>query len=316
MVHLLHQYFGRDGREEAEALLERRSGDVDKPRILNTFNEITDEWLSFFMFAMFTDRDGKYQLSALSESGFDPLARATQFMLTEEAFHLSVGEYGVNRVVQRAVEATVKDPNGDARAHGAIDLGTIQRYINFWFSSAVELFGGEISSNAADYFATGLKGRHHEQRKYDEHGAREEIYQMPVMKDGRVTTEEVPLRNAMNELLRDEYIVDCERGCARWNKTIAAAGLDIQLKIPNRRFNRKMGIYSDFSFNPQGELISDAEFEAKHHAWLPSTEDRDYVKSLMVPVYEPGEFAAWIAPPHKGVKGKAIDYEYVKFTNA
>ena len=68
MVYLLHAYFGRDGREEAEELLERRSGDADKPRILGAFNEPMDDWLSFFMFTYFTDRDGKYQLEALAES--------------------------------------------------------------------------------------------------------------------------------------------------------------------------------------------------------------------------------------------------------
>jgi len=315
MVHLLHQYFGRDGREEAEALLERRSGDADKPRILSTFNETTDDWLSFFMFTMFTDRDGKYQLSALSESGFDPLARATQFMLTEEAFHLFVGETGVDRVVQKAAEAHLKAPNGEARKLGAIDLPTIQRYINFWFSSAVELFGGEISSNAADYFATGLKGRHHEVKKYGDHTALEEIYSMPIVQDGRLTQEEVPLRNAMNEILRDEYVADCERACKRWNKTIAKTGFDFELKIPSRRFNRSMGIYAGHSFSPEGELISDADFEKRKGEWLPSAADRDYVRSCMKPVYEPGQFADWISPPRKGVKGKAIDFEYVKFTH-
>lgn len=316
MVHLLHQYFGRDGREEAEALLARRSGDQDKPRILSTFNETTDEWLSFFCFTMFTDRDGKYQLSSLSESGFDPLARATQFMLTEEAFHLFVGETGLDRIIRRAAEATVKDPNGDARNQGAIDLPTIQKWINFWVSSAVELFGGEISSNAADYFATGLKGRHHEQKKYSDHSGLEGIYTMPIVKDGRVTMEEVPLRNAMNEVLRDEYIDDCERACERWNKTIASTGLDFRLRIPNRRFNRGMGIYADFRFDPEGNLVSDAEFEKSRATWLPTDEDRAYVKSLMVPCYEPGQFAPWIAPPAKGVKGKGVDFEYVKFASA
>jgi benzoyl-CoA 2,3-dioxygenase component B len=316
MVHLLHQYFGRDGREEAEALLERRSGDVDKPRILNTFNERTDEWLSFFMFAMFTDRDGKYQLSALSESGFDPLARATQFMLTEEAFHLSVGEYGVDRTVQRGAEATIADSNGDARAQGAIDLPTIQKWINFWFSSAVELFGGEISSNAADYFAAGLKGRHNEQKKYEDHTALGEIYQMPIVKDGRLTTEEIPIRNAINEQLRDEYVADCERAVGRWNKTIAKAGLtDFQLKLPSRRFNRRMGIYAEHRFDPEGNLVDESTWEKKQAEWLPTQEDRDYVQSLMKPCYEPGKMASWIAPPRKGVKGKPLDFEYVKFTN-
>jgi len=317
MVHLLHQYFGRDGREEAEALLERRSGDVDKPRILNTFNERTDEWLSFFMFAMFTDRDGKYQLSSLSESGFDPLARATQFMLTEEAFHLAVGEYGVDRTVQRAAEATVADSNDDARAQGAIDLPTIQKWINFWFSSAVELFGGEISSNAADYFAAGLKGRHHEQKKYEDHEALGDIYSMPIVEDGKLTSEEIPLRNAINEQLRDEYVADCERAVRRWNKTIAKAGLtDFELKLPSRRFNRRMGIYAEHTFDPAGNLIDEGTFEKKKREWLPTQEDRDYVQSLMQPCYEPGKMASWIAAPRKGVKGKPLDFEYVKFTAA
>jgi len=75
MVYLLHAYFGRDGREEADALLERHSGDPDKPRILGAFNEPTPHWLAYFLFTYFTDRDGKYQLASLAESGFDPLAR-------------------------------------------------------------------------------------------------------------------------------------------------------------------------------------------------------------------------------------------------
>ncbi|MEM9193636.1 MAG: benzoyl-CoA 2,3-epoxidase subunit BoxB [Myxococcota bacterium] len=314
MVHLLHDYFGRDGREEAEALLERRSGDPDKPRILQTFNETTDEWLSFFMFTMFTDRDGKYQLSALAESGFDPLARATRFMLTEEAFHLFTGETGIDRIVQRSAEATMADPNEDARAQGAIDLPTVQKWINFWFSSAVELFGGEISSNAADYFATGLKGRYREHKKYEEHQALGGIYSMDVVEDGRLTNKEVPLRNAMNELLRDEYIADCHRACRKWNRTIAETGLTgFELSIPSRRFNRSLGLYADQAFDREGDPISREAFEKKAAVWLPTPEDRAYVRSVMVQELRPGKFAPWIAPPKKGVQDKSVDYEYVKF---
>ncbi|HJL15977.1 MAG TPA: benzoyl-CoA 2,3-epoxidase subunit BoxB [Sandaracinaceae bacterium LLY-WYZ-13_1] len=313
MVHLLHQYFGRDGREEAEALLERRSGDVDKPRILQTFNETTDEWLSFFCFTMFTDRDGKYQLAALSESGFDPLARATQFMLTEESFHLFCGETGIERIVRRAAELTKQDPNGDARAQGGIDLPTIQKWINFWFSSAVELFGGEISSNAADYFATGLKGRYREQTKYEDHAALEDIYQITVPKDGKLVEEEVPLRNALNEVLRDEYVADCERAVRKWNHAIKKTGVDFQLRLPSRRFNRSMGIYAGMTFDLDGAPITPEEFEAKKDAWLPTQSDRDFVRSLMTPVYEPGKIANWIAPPKRGVNGQPFEFEYVKF---
>src|SRR3954466_4641248 len=130
MVYLLHRFFGRDGREEAEALLARRSGDIDNPRILGAFNERTPDWLAFFMFTYFTDRDGKFQLNALAESGFDPLARTTKFMLTEEAHHMFVGESGVARVLQRTCEVMkalgTEDP-AKVRAAGAIDLPTIQR---------------------------------------------------------------------------------------------------------------------------------------------------------------------------------------------
>ena len=313
MVHLLHQYFGKDGREEAEGLLERRSGDPDKPRILQTFNEKTDDWLSFFCFTMFTDRDGKFQLAALSESGFDPLARATQFMLTEESFHLFTGETGIERIVQRAAELQKQDPNGDARNQGGIDLQTIQKWINFWFSSAVELFGGEISSNAADYFATGLKGRYREATKYEDHSALGEIYTVDVPKDGRLSAQEVPLRNALNELLRDEYVADCERAVRKWNHTIKKVGVDFQIELPHRRFNRSMGIYAGQYYDLKGDPISEKEFEANRAKWLPTAADRDYVRSLMQPVREPGKIANWIAPPKKGVNGQPFELEYVRF---
>jgi len=105
MVYLLQKYFGRDGREEADDLLRRRSGDADSPRMLGAFNEATPDWLSFFMFTYFTDRDGKMQLHSLAQSGFDPLSRTCRFMLTEEAHHMFVGETGISRIVQRTCEA-------------------------------------------------------------------------------------------------------------------------------------------------------------------------------------------------------------------
>src|SRR5512143_2470884 len=156
MVYLLHAYFGRDGREEAEALLERRSGQQDNPRILGAFNERTPDWLSFFMFTYFTDRDGKMQLAALAESGFDPLSRSCRFMLTEEAHHLFVGETGVGRTIEATCNAMVKagitDPYDTEaiRKLGVVDLPLLQRKANFHMSVTRDLFGSEISSNAAD----------------------------------------------------------------------------------------------------------------------------------------------------------------------
>ncbi len=311
MVYLLHAYFGRDGREEAEDLLERRSGDVDKPRILSTFNEPISDWLSFFMFTMFTDRDGKYQLLALAESGFDPLARTTRFMLTEEAHHMFVGESGVGRVVKRACDLMKKDPNEDVRHQGGIDLDTVQKYVNHWYSSSLDLFGGEISTNAADYFASGLKGREHEEQ-FSDHVALHATYRIPIIDDGRLTERDVPLRNAMNEVLRDAYIDDNQRGVDRWNRMIAEAGVSYTITLPSRRFNRTMGIYAGHHFDPVGSQISAGEWERRKDDWLPNEADRVYVKSLMLPVLELGKMANWIAAPERGVKGQPIEFEYIR----
>ncbi|MEQ9320136.1 MAG: benzoyl-CoA 2,3-epoxidase subunit BoxB, partial [Polyangiaceae bacterium] len=274
MVYLLHSYFGRDGREEAEALLERRSGNEDKPRILGAFNEPCNHWLSFFMFTYFTDRDGKYQLLALAESGFDPLARTTRFMLTEEAHHMFVGETGIQRVLQRTCELMKRNSNEDARAEGGIDLPTMQKYLNLWYSVSLDLFGGEISSNAANYFANGLKGRAHEEKKFDEHTALDQFYEMLVPNaDGKIEKQEIPLRTAMNEVLRDEYTSDSQRGLDKWNKTIRQAGIDFELTLPSSRFHRNVGIFAGLHFDPDGNLMSEEEWNAKKGEWLPNEDD-------------------------------------------
>ena len=314
MVYLLHKHFGRDGREEAESLLDRRSGNPDKPRILGAFNQPVENWLDFFMFTMFTDRDGKYQLLALSESGFDPLARTTKFMLTEEAHHMFVGETGIYRVVQRTCELMKQDPNQDVRKLGGIDLPTIQKYINLWYSLSADLFGGEISTNAANYFGASLKGRNQEASQPD-HQAKDQSYKMAVLEDGKLVDQEIPLRTAMNEVLRDSYIDDCQRGVDRWNKVIRDAGVEYQLTLPNRRFNRHIGIYAGLYCTPEGKLINKEEWEANVHNWLPSDSDREYVQSLMKSVYEIGKIANWIAPPVRGINSNPFEFAYVKFEN-
>jgi len=311
MVYLLHGFFGRDGREEAEALLQRRSGNPDRPRILGAFNEPIKNWLDFYMFTTFTDRDGKYQLLALAESGFDPLSRTTRFMLTEEAHHMFVGETGVGRVVERAVELMKAAPGEDVRKEGAIDLPTIQKYLNFWFSVSVDLFGGEKSSNAADYFASGLKGRHREET-FADHKALEGIYPMDLVVDGKLVTEQVPLRNAMNEILRDAYIEDCEKSVARWNKILERHEMDFRFRLPHRRFHRQIGTYEGLHFDPAGTHVSDADWTKREADWLPAPSDREYVDSLMHPVDEPGKIASWIAPPTRGINGQPFEFEYVR----
>jgi len=311
MVYLLHSHFGRDGREEAEELLDRRSGDADHPRILQAFNWPITDWLHFFCFTMFTDRDGKFQLGALAESAFDPLARTTRFMLTEEAHHLFVGDTGLNRVVRRTAELMREHGDDGVRAAGGIPLDLIQRYINLWYSLSLDLFGGEISSNAADFFATGLKGRWKED-KYEEHTGLGQSYAMNKVVDGRLVEEDVPMRNAMNEVLRDAYVADCQKGLGRWNKSLQKAGLSDQLSLPDRKFHRQIGIYSDLFFSPTGELMNEESFEKEASSWLPSEEDQAYVASIMKPIYEPGKMASWLAPPLRGINGREMDFEYVR----
>ena len=311
MVYVLQAHFGRDGREEADELLQRRSGNPDHPRILGTFNEPCEDWLSFFCFTMFTDRDGKFQLLALAESAFTPLARSCRFMLTEEAHHLFVGQTGVGRVIQRACEVMNEFPDADVTEHGAIPLELIQKYINFWASSSNDLYGGEISSNAANFFRAGLKGRAYEDKRED-HIAIEGVYNMDTYEDGRLTKTDVPLRNAMNEILRDDYVVDNEKGIAYWNRITEKAGIDYQFYLPNRRFNRRVGMYAGAPFGVDGELMDQAKFDEQLPKWMPSDEERSYVKSLMKPVYEEGKYAGWIAPPAKGINNQPVEFEYVR----
>ncbi|MEW6703597.1 MAG: benzoyl-CoA 2,3-epoxidase subunit BoxB [Pseudomonadota bacterium] len=316
MVYLLHKYFGRDGREEAEALLERRSGDENNPRILGAFNEKTPDWLSFFMFTYFTDRDGKFQLSALAESGFDPLARTTRFMLTEEAHHMFVGESGVSRVIQRTAQAMNELKTDDPqklRAAGVIDLPTIQRYLNFHYSVTIDLFGADQSSNAATFYNSGLKGRYEEARRSDDHQLKDQTYTVLEVQGGALAEKQVPMLNALNEVLRDDFIKDSMAGVERWNKVLDKAGLPHRLKVPHKAFHRNIGALAGIKMSPEGRVVSEAEWQAKKDEWLPSDEDRAYVASLMGRVAEPGRFANWIAPPPLGINRQPIDFEYVRF---
>src|SRR5688500_12715152 len=310
MVYLLHAYFGRDGREEAEELLARHSGDADKPRILTTFNEPVTDWLSFFCFTYFTDRDGKYQLKSLAESAFDPLSRTCRFMLTEEAHHMFVGETGIGRVVKRTLEVMKElgtDDPAKIRAHGAVDLPLLQKYLNFWCSSSLDLFGSEISSNSAANFAHGLKGRPDESQ-YEDHVLRNASFKL-LTPEGE---QEVPMLNALNEVMRESYLKDCEIGLKRWNRLIERAGSAFRLTLPSSRFRRSIGAWAGQPVDPQGNLLSKELYEERLGDWIPSEADRVFVHSLMKKVVEPGRMAAWIAPPERGINNLPVEYEYVK----
>ncbi|MCQ4080804.1 benzoyl-CoA 2,3-epoxidase subunit BoxB [Streptomyces sp. RB6PN25] len=311
MVYLLHAYFGREGREEAEQLLKRNSGDPDSPRILGAFNEETTDWLQFFMFTYFTDRDGKYQLGTLKESGFDPLARTCEFMLKEEAHHMFVGTTGVQRVVERTAELMKEHDTEDIWQYGGIPLPVIQKYLNFQYSVSMDLFGSERSTNAGNYYSSGLKGRWQETRRKDDHELLGAERTMNVVEDGLIVQKSVPLLSALNLDLRDEYVADCANGVRRWNQALEDAGLEQRLFLPHEGFHRAVGVYADHHVSPEGEVVDDATWEARKGDWLPSDEDRRAVAALMVPEYEPGKFAGWIAPPQAGINEQPVEFDYV-----
>lgn len=318
MVYLLHKYFGRDGREEADELLRRRSGDQDSPRMLGAFNEKTPDWLSFFMFTFFTDRDGKMQLESLAQSGFDPLSRTCRFMLTEEAHHMFVGETGVGRTIQRTCEAMkaagIEDPSeiGKARALGVIDLPTIQKKLNLHYSLTLDLFGAEISTNSANFFNAGLKGRFQETKIDDDHELTNAVYPVLKLVDGRIANVDEPALAALNMRLRDDYSEDCARGVERWNKIIEREGIAFRLELPHVAFNRSIGEFRDIRVSPKGIVLSDAEWSKIRDQYLPSSSDGSFIESLMKPVFEPGKFASWIAAPKAGIDNKPGDFEYVQ----
>ena len=316
MVYLLHKHFGRDGREEAEALLERQSGDENNPRILGAFNEKTPDWLAFFMFTYFTDRDGKFQLAALAESAFDPLARTTKFMLTEEAHHMFVGESGVSRVLARTCQMMNElktDDVNQLRNAGVIDLPTIQRYLNFHYSVTIDLFGADQSSNAATFYSSGLKGRYEEGKREDDHKLHDQNYKVLEVVDGKLQEKEVPMLNALNEVLRDDYIKDSNAGVGRWNKVMEKAGIDFRLTVPHKAFNRQIGALAGVRISPDGRPVNEQEWQVKKDEWLATNDDRNYVSSLMKQCLEPGKFAGWIAPPVMGINRQPVDFDYVRF---
>jgi benzoyl-CoA 2,3-dioxygenase component B len=225
-----------------------------------------------------------------------------------------VGDTGIGRVVRRTVEVMNELRTDDpvkVRAAGAIDLQTIQKYMNFWFSSALDLFGSEVSSNAASYFANGLKGRPDESL-YDDHVASGEYSLDMPDGSGGVRTESVSMRNAMNEVMRTSYIRDCENGVKRWNKIIEKGGIQFELRLPSPRFRRSVGSWANVPTDPAGNPIPPEAFAAGLPHWIPTPQDQELVQSLMQPVLEPGKIASWIAPPDRGINNLPVDYEYVR----
>ena len=199
------------------------------------------------------------------------------------------------------------------RAAGAIDLPTIQRYLNFHYRVTIDLFGADQSSNAATFYRSGLKGRYEEGKRADDHVLKGQTYKVLEVQNGQLVEKEVPMLNALNEVLRDDFIKDSVAGVGRWNKVLEKAGMAQRLIVPHKAFNRKIGALAGIKMSPDGRVVSDEEWKAKESEWLPSPDDFAFVASLMGRVVEPGKFADWIAPPVMGINRQPVDFEYVRF---
>lgn len=229
-----------------------------------------------------------------------------------------VGESGVGRIIQRTCEAMaaagIDDPNDVARvrALGVIDLPTIQRRINLHYAVSLDLFGSEVSTNAANFYNAGLKGRFHETRIDDDHRLTDATYPVLKLVDGQIRLVDEPALTALNMRLRDNYTQDCAKGVERWNKIVARSGIAFRLELPHTAFHRQIGEFKSVRATPGGVLVDEATWTASRDRWLPTSDDAAFVASLMTAVTEPGRYAGWIAPPKLGVDNKPGDFEYVK----
>lgn len=223
-----------------------------------------------------------------------------------------VGEAGVGRVVQKTCELMREHRTADVRPFGGIDLATIQRYLNFHFSVSLDLFGSEISTNAANFYTAGLKGRFEETKKTDDHLLREATYPITRPDGDAIKVVEEPALTALNERLRDDYVADCQRGVDRWNAVIRRHDIEAELRLPHRGFHRAIGNFAELRVAPDGRVVTQAECDARRDDWLPTAADQAFIASLMTPVVEPGMFAGWIAPPARGINGQPIEFGYVR----
>jgi len=234
MAYLLCTYFGEHGVREASKLLERNA--QDGTRILGSFNAPIDHWLDFFCFTHFIDRDGKYQLKMLSTSSFKPLAASMGPMLKEESFHLGTGANGLRRIVKQ----------------GVIPCALLQKYINKWVSTGLDLFGTDDSTSAQWAYVYGIKGRFDERE-----------------------SAEAADRAHLNEASRELYFQELRAEMTR----ISSARKDgePEITIPSDKFNRDIGKYSGKRFTVEGDT-----FEGSNEDWqeyldsvIPTAEDED-----------------------------------------
>ena len=184
------------------------------------------------------------------------------------------------------------------------------------FSLTLDLFGNEISTNAANAFHAGLKGRYREDRLKDDHQLESGTYPVLRLIDGKIQNEDAPALSALNMRLRDDYVVDCQcrrRPLEQGDRTV---GIPFEIKLPHVAFHRHIGEFSRTNADVDGNILSPAEWTKRRTEFLPSAADKEYIESLMQPQFEPAKFAGWIAPPKVGIDNKPGDFEYVKIADA
>ena len=242
MAYVLCTYFGEQGVRDAAKLLERNA--QDGTRILGSFNAPIDHWLDFFCFTHFIDRDGKYQLKMLSTSSFKPLAASMGPMLKEESFHLGTGANGLRRIVKQ----------------GVIPCELLQKYLNKWISTGLDLFGTDDSTSAQWAYVYGVKGR------YDE-------------RESDIPADRAHLNEASRELYFQELRAEMTR--------ISAARKEGEpdLFIPSDKFNRGIGMHAGENYTIMGDKFegTNEEYQDYLASVLPTDDDEyrlinDYMK--------------------------------------
>ena len=181
---------------------------------------------------------------------------------------------------------------------------------------SLDLFGSEVSTNAANAFNAGIKGRYKETAIEDDHKLENDTYPVLKLVDGQIRRVDEPALTALNMRLRDDYTEDCAKGVERWNKVIEKTGVNFRLELPHTAFHRQIGEFRDIEATPKGVIVSGAEWSKQRDNYLPSASDGDFITSLMQPQMEAGKYASWIAPPRVGIDNKPGDFEYVKIENA
>lgn len=226
-----------------------------------------------------------------------------------------VGDDGLRRVLQRTAELMREHDTDDVAPHGGVSLDTFQRLLNYWAPQTIDLFGNEVSAWAEEMFDAGIKSRPFEAdaARYAEHAALAEPYPCERREGERLAPDALPMRRLINEVARDTYLAEIDAVIARWNRMLVKMGIGRAIRRPDKRFNRRIGIYAGLPYTPEGRLVSRAAYEAGLREWLPRAEDWARVKALMVPCLAPGRIAGWIAPPQRGIDGKpALDFAYVR----